>query len=100
MKHKAISFILDIVMLASIGTLALFLIAEIVLEQDVFFAYHLIVIAIASISIMLLYWYKDRHIAFKPRTTPLSKTDALFYDNNCRRSRFHPVSCALITCGP
>jgi hypothetical protein len=55
MKHKAISFILDIVTFASIGTLALFFIAEIMLEQDVFFAHHLIVIAIVSISILL--WY-------------------------------------------
>jgi len=55
MKHKAISFILDIVTFASIGTLALFFIAEIMLEQDVFFAHYLVVIAIVSISILL--WY-------------------------------------------
>ncbi len=60
MNHKAISFILEIIMLASIGTLLLFFISEIMLEKDIFFANHLVVIAVASISIMLWSWFEDR----------------------------------------
>ena len=60
MNHKAISFILEIIMLASMGTLLLFFISEIMLEKDIFFANHLVVIAVASISIMLWSWFEDR----------------------------------------
>ena len=60
MNHKAISFILEIIMLASIGTLLLFFISEIMLEKDIFFANHPVVIAVASISIMLWSWCEDR----------------------------------------
>jgi hypothetical protein len=60
MNHKAISVILEIIMLASIGTLLLFFISEIVLESDIFFAHHPVVIAVASISIILWSWCEDR----------------------------------------
>jgi len=60
MNHKAISFILEIIMLASIGTLLLFFISEIMLEKDIFFANHPVVIAVASIFIMLWSWCQDR----------------------------------------
>jgi len=99
MKYKAISSLLEIVLLASIGTLALFFIAEIVLGLDVFFAYHFVAIAIASISIVLWYWYQY-HVAFTSRTTPVSKTDARSSRNYSQTSRFNPVSGTLITCGP
>jgi len=99
MNHKAISFILEIIMLASIGTLLLFFISEIVLGLDVFFAYHFVAIAIASISIVLWYWYQY-HVAFTSRTTPVSKTDARSSRNYSQTSRFNPVSGTLITCGP
>lgn len=63
MKHKAVRLIRDIVALASIGTLAMFFISDIVLGQDVFFAHPFVVLAVACISIVLWHWCQDRQAA-------------------------------------
>lgn len=100
MKPKAVSSILEIVMVASTGTLVLFFIAEIILDQDVFFAHHLVVIVIAVISVMLWYWYQNRHVAFQSGMTPIRKADAHSSGNYSQKLRFNPDSCSLIPSGP
>ncbi len=60
MEHKNITFFGEIVRLALIGTLALFVLAEIVLAQDVFFVHPLVVLAVSCIAITLWYWGHDR----------------------------------------
>jgi hypothetical protein len=62
MEHKAITAIREIARLTVFGTLALFVIAEIVFAQDVFFAHPVVVLAISSIAITLWYWGHDRRI--------------------------------------
>ncbi len=69
MKRKAISSILEVVVLASFGTLSLFFIAEILLGQDVFFAHPLVALSIASIFIPAWFWRQDRLVANDFRRT-------------------------------
>jgi hypothetical protein len=62
MGHRAISSIREIVRLTFIGTLALFLVAETVLEQDMIFVHPVVVLAISGIAAVLWYWGLDRRV--------------------------------------
>jgi hypothetical protein len=63
MGHRAISSIREIVRLTFIGTLALFLVAETVLEQDVIFVHPVAVLAFSGVAAILWYRGLDRRVS-------------------------------------
>ena len=62
MGHRAISSIREIIRMTFIGILALFLVAETVLEQDVIFVHPVAALAISGIAAVLWYWGLDRQV--------------------------------------